>query len=84
MRVQGEFGRARPHSQYAEPDHLTARLAQCVDNSLRKFVWLHYWHQSLFHLRTQLQIERPSRYHKNSTETATLDDFGQEGLANGA
>ena len=84
MLVQGEFGRASPHSQDAEPNHFTAKLAQCVDNSLRKFVRLHSWHQPLFHLWTQLQIERPSRHDKNPTETATANDFGQEGLANGA
>jgi len=31
-----------------------------------------------------LQIERPSRHHKNPTEAATVDDFGQERLANRA
>ena len=84
MLIQGKLGRASPHSQDAEPNHFTAKLAQRVDNSVKKFVWLHSWHQPLFHLRTQLQIERPSRHDKNPAETATANDFGQEGLANGA
>ena len=84
MRIQGELGRARAHSQDTEPNHFTANLAQCIDNALKEFVGLHFWDQPLFHLSTQLQIERAPRHDENPVETATADDFGQECLTNGA
>jgi hypothetical protein len=84
MRIQGELGRARAHSQDTEPNHFTAKLAQCVDYSLKKSVGLHFWHQPLFYLRTQLQIERAPRDDENPVETAAADDFGQECLTHGA
>ena len=49
-----------------------------------KFVRLHSRHQPLFHLWTQLQVERPSRHDENPAETAAAHDFRQEGLANRA
>jgi len=47
-----------------------------VDNRLKEFVGLHFRHQPLFNLWTQLQIERASRHDKNPAETARAGDFG--------
>lgn len=84
MLIQGKLGRAGTHSQDTEPDYFAGKLAQHVDNGLTKFVRLHFRDEMLLHLRTQSQIERPPRHDENPAETAAANDFGQEGLANGA
>jgi hypothetical protein len=84
MLLQRELRRTSAHAQDTEPNHFTVKLAQRVDNSLKEFIWRHFWDQLLFHLWAQLQLERPSRDDENSAETAAANGFGQKGLATGA